>query len=110
MAHLKLNWAAPTTRTSGRPLRASDIAGFSLSRSHDGGEFERVPDFAADATEHTIENIEPGIWAFRLACFDTNNRSGAAAEGSIEVPDDSPPGVVLNLTLSIVSGIATSQG
>lgn len=110
MAHLRITWAPPATRTSGRPLKHEDIAGFTLSHSHDGGEFERLPDLAATATEHVIENIEPGPWTFRLACFDTGNRTSAAAEGSIEIPDDSPPGVVLNLTLAVVASLATNEG
>lgn len=110
MAIIRLNWQPPTTRESGRALKPSDIAGFSLEHSLDGAAFEKLVDSPAGTTQRDFENAGPGVHKFRLACFDTRNKSSQAFEGSIEVEDDTPPSMVLNLTLSVVNLIQTSQG
>jgi hypothetical protein len=108
MATIRLTWQRPLTRESGRELKASDIAGYALSHSEDGGQFGKLLDSPPDATSRDVENIGPGTHRFRLACFDKSNRQGQPFEGTIEVPDDTPPSQVLNLTLSIVTATATA--
>lgn len=108
MPTVRLNWAPPVTRASGKPLKPGDIAGFMIESSIDGAPFTKRPDAAAGATTADIAIAEPGAWRFRVSCFDTKNRTGAPAEGSIAVEDDTPPGVVLNLTVSIAASLATS--
>lgn len=109
MATVRLNWQAPTTRASGRPLNPADIAGYIVEQSLDNAPFVRLTDSPAAATSRDVQNLGPGVFRFRVACFDTKNAEGAPVEGSIEIPDDSPPGLVLNLTLSIAASMVSTQ-
>jgi hypothetical protein len=110
MANVNLAWDAPATRASGKPLKAADIAGFTVEQSVDGGAFTKLVDSPANETRRLIANLEPGTWQFRVSCFDTKNHVGAAGTASIQIDDDTPPGAVLNLTVSIAASLATSQG
>lgn len=108
MAIVRLTWQAPSTRESGRALNPADIALYTLEQSYDGGAFTKLTDSPAAATSRDVPNLAPGKYKFRLACLDTKNRSGKPFEGTIDVPDDTPPGMVLNLTLAVISATSTS--
>lgn len=110
MSNITLIWDAPNTRTSGRALKPGDIAGYVVEQSHDGAAFVRLTDNAAALTQRELQNVGPGDWRFRVACFDSKNKTGEFAEGAVTVDDDSPPSIVLNLRVSVSASLATHQG
>ena len=108
MATVRLTWAAPTTRASGKPLNPADIAGFVVEQSVDGGAFTKLPDSPPATTQRDVANLGPGVWAFRVSCFDTKNRTGAPQTGTVTISDDTPPSAVLNLTVAIQVAVVTT--
>lgn len=108
MATVRLNWTAPPTRASGKPLLPADIAGYVVEASQDGGAFVKLPDSPANAVSRDIANVGPGSWSFRVSCFDTKNKTGAPAVGSLSIPDDTPPSAVLNLTVGISASLVAT--
>jgi hypothetical protein len=109
MAIIHLNWQAPATRASGKPLKPGDIAGFTVEHSLDGAPFSKLPDAPANATSLDIPTNEPGAWRFRVACFDSKNRTGDFAVGGVTVEDNTPPGAVLNLMVSVSASLVTAE-
>lgn len=97
MQTVKLNWNAPTTRASGKSLDAATIAGYALGMSADGGKtYVNLTDNPASVRERLFTELEPGVWFFRVACFDNKNRASKFAIVSTDT-DDSAPGEVINL-------------
>jgi hypothetical protein len=103
-----LTWAPPATRESGKPLNPADIAGFVVESSHDGAAFTKLTDSPPDAVSRVLPGLDYGSWQFRVSCFDKKNHVGAAAVGSLVIDDNTPPSMVLNLTVSITGSLATA--
>lgn len=103
MANVKLTWVLPTQRASGRPLNEQDIAGVEIAASADGGQTYGVLDVLPPPVLETVVNeLEPGEWFFRGVVVDQAGRRSASRVASIVVPDESPPGELLALTLTLV--------
>jgi hypothetical protein len=101
MANLKVRWVLPTTRVSGKPLAPSDIASVSIYISADGGQnYGKFDDFE-DTLETTITDLEPGTWYVSGIVNDTQGRSSQPVVSSFNIPDNTPPNVLLELSLSL---------
>jgi hypothetical protein len=93
MANVKLSWALPTVRLSGKPLDPATIREVEIAISGDGGVNFAVSDVLAPATLETIfQDLEPGVWQFRGVVVDTAGRRGPAAVASISIEDTTAPG------------------
>jgi hypothetical protein len=102
MANLKVDWVLPTTRDSGRPLPLSEIAHVSLFISADGGQnYVKFNDFAPDVLSTVITDLEPGTWYVSGLVTDTQGRASGPVVAFKNIPDNSPPGVLLSLNLSL---------
>ena len=99
------NWNLPTTRgaPSNRPLPIEEISHTLIEASLDAGatwtELSVVP--ATDPQTFRVTDAEIGRWDFRGIVVDQNGRTSTPLEGSVEVPDESPPGPITDLTITL---------
>ncbi len=102
MANVKVMWVLPTTRDSGKPLSVGDIDYVSINLSSDGGlNFGEFGRYEPNVLETMVTDLEPGEWFFSGIVVDTAGRPSKATKKSIVVPDTSPPGALLSLTLEL---------
>ena len=95
-------WDLPTTRESGNPLPVDEILHVEVSVSADLGATYTVLDSVIPPdTELTVPDLEAGEWRFRLVVVDINNRRSADVDVSVVVPDETAPGVVTNVQISL---------
>ena len=92
MANVKVVWALPTTRVSGRPLAPADIEKVVIDVSADGGaSFAPVGEFTRDILEVDITDLDFGTWLFRGVVVDTKGRPSAPLTAEFVNEDVSPP-------------------
>lgn len=102
MANVRVKWTLPTTRQSGLPLQVSDIAAVEIAQSADGGASFGVIDVLPPTTlETVVQDLEPGEWFFRGVVVDKAGRRSDPKSGSVVVPDETPPGQLLTLVLTL---------
>jgi len=102
MANVKVNWVLPDTRDSGKPLNVGEIDFVSISISSDGGaNFGEYGQYEPSVLETTVTDLEPGEWFFSGVVVDIGGKSSKTTKASIVVPDDTPPGALLLLTLTL---------
>lgn len=100
--NVNVAWVLPTTRESNRPLDPADIAGVELSISADGGANWSVYDtFPPTVLSTVIPELDIGTWLVSGRVKDTAGKFGKPKQGSIVVPDETAPGELLELTLSL---------
>lgn len=100
MANVRVQWALPTTRESGKPLNPADIEAVSIEISADGTNYAPVGDFAPNTLETVVSDVDFGEFFFRGTVRDTNGRVSNPVVASIVNEDTTPPGE-LSLTLEL---------
>lgn len=85
-ASLIFTYTAPTTRTDGTTLAASEIAGYQLTGSG------LTIDISADVSEYIAEGYEiaPGANCFELVTIDTNGRRSEPAATCLPAAPNPP--------------------
>ena len=97
-----ISWNLPTTRESGLPLDPLDIAGVEVWLSADlGDNFTVLSTVPTADTELGVPDLEPGDWIARLVVIDTADRRSDNVDAPFNVPDNSPPGAVTNVQISL---------
>lgn len=92
MANVRVQWALPTTRESGKPLNPADIEAVSIEISADGGaNYAPVGDFAPNVLETTVADVDFGEFFFRGTVRDTKGRVSNPVVASIVNEDSTPP-------------------
>ena len=105
MANVRVTWTLPTTRESGKPLNPADIRGVSIELSADGEAFAEIGEFPPTELSTVVQDLEPGLWAFRGTVIDTKARPSAPVVNMIDIPvpeDTTAPSPLLTLDLGIV--------
>lgn len=99
---VNVSWAYPTTRESGLPLDPADLAGMTLELSVDNATWSLYNTFAANVANTVVPELSPGEWFFRGTVLDTDGRSSSPLVASVVVPDETPPGPLANLNVTLV--------
>lgn len=99
MANVRVQWALPTTRESGRPLNPADIEAVVIDISADGVNFAPVGEFAPNLLETTVADVDFGEFFFRGTVRDTSGRVSNPVVASIVNEDTTPPSE-LTITLA----------
>lgn len=100
--NVDVNWVYPTTRESTKPLNPADIAAVELELSVDGTLWTPYNSFPNPVLSTTIPELDIGTWYVRGIVVDTAGRKSKPLTGSITVPDETAPGPLANLTLTLV--------
>lgn len=100
--NVNVAWVYPTTRQSGLPLPANELAGVELSVSVDNTNWTVYDSFTAAETSTVVPELEAGTWYFRGVVLDTAGRRSAPLVANIIVPDESPPGPLSTLNVTLV--------
>ena len=102
MPNVHVSWEVPETRESGLPLPTNEIDSVVIELSADGGNnFVEIQRFPPTVTSFTQTELEPGDWHFRGYVLDTAGRASAPVSASINIPDNSAPGPLNSLNLSL---------
>ncbi|MBP8181890.1 MAG: hypothetical protein KAZ88_12990 [Acidimicrobiia bacterium] len=102
MANVRVQWVLPTTRESGKPLAAADIAAVAIEISADGGaNYSPVGEFGADVLETTVADVDFGEFFFRGTVRDTKGRVSNPVVASVVNEDTTPPSE-LTVQLSLI--------
>ena len=103
MASVKLNWVLPVNRESGKPLKIEDIKSVEIQMSADlGANYVTLESFTSDVLETVVQDLEPGDWYFRGLVHDIQGRVSKPVVSNIILADNTPPGALQTLTLSLV--------
>ena len=101
MANLRIKWALPTTRESGKPLNPADIDRVEIDLSADeGGSWVQVGSFGPDTLETLVSDVDYGNWLVRGVVVDVAERRSNVVVAAIMNEDTTPPGE-LTLTLGL---------
>ena len=103
MKNIKLDWSLPTTRTSGLPLDVKDVSLVEVALSADAGTNWAVLGTVLPGVAQTFTQteLEVGDWKFRLVVVDTAGTRSAEHFEDVNVPDETPPGTVTNVIVTI---------
>jgi len=102
MANVNVKWVLPDTRESTKPLAIGDIDYVEIFISADNGvNFGSFGRYEPNILETTVTDLEPGMWFFGGIVTDIRGSSGKMLKASINIPDNTPPGTLLSLTLSL---------
>jgi hypothetical protein len=101
MANLLIGWVLPTVRDSGRPLPVEQIAHVEIDISADGVNFAALGPFLPDVLATEVSDLDIGQWLVRGIVVDTKGRRSDEYISSVEVEDDSAPGMLNSLTLTL---------
>lgn len=85
--YANVTWAPPTEREDGTPLAA--VRGYRIYFGRDPGNLEQSVEVGPEATEHRIENLEPGTWYFAVIAISADgleSERSAVLEKTIEPP------------------------
>ena len=100
MANVKVQWALPDTRESGRPLPVSEIARVDIEISADGENFGAIGSFPPDVLETTVEALDTGDWLFRGTVVHVSGKVSDPLFASVAI-DESKPGALKALTVAL---------
>lgn len=99
MSNVRVSWALPTLRKSGKPLDPTTIKAVEIAISADGGQSFTVTDvMPPNILEADFTELEPGDWRWRAVVVDTTDRRSDPAFAGVVIPDESPPAAA---TLSV---------
>jgi hypothetical protein len=102
MKNATVTWDLPTVRESGLPMSADSIAGVEVSMSADlGANWAVLNTIAPPTTELLIPDLETGDWQLSLVVIDTDGRRSAAVEYPFNIADDTNPGAVTNVNVTL---------
>jgi len=102
MANVNLNWVLPTTRESQKPLSLGEIDYVEIFMSSDGGQnYGSYDKFEPNILNTTITDLEAGDWFFYGVVVDIGGKVSKPVKVSLNVPDTSPPGSLLSLTIDL---------
>ena len=98
-----ITWSLPTTRESGLLLNVADIASVGLSLSADGGlNFSPLGEVLSTAVqEFVVADLAIGDWQVQLVVLDTSGRTSVPVVELFNVPDETPPGGVVGVLVSL---------
>lgn len=104
MANLNIKWTLPTTKSpSGLPLDVSEIEKVVIELSADLGEsYAVIGEYTPDTLETTVQDLPPGEWYVRGSVIDTAGRPSKPKVVSIAIVDDSGPGELQTLVLTVM--------
>ena len=103
MRTFTITWDMPTTRESGLPLLGTDILHTEVSLSADqGASFGLLSNVVLPTREIVIPDLEVGTWIVRFVVVDTLNRRSQNADFELIVVDETPPGIVQNVSVTSV--------
>lgn len=100
--NVNVNWVYPTTRESGKPLNPADIAAVELELSVDNVLWTPYDTFPSPVLSTVIPELDIGTWYVRGVVVDTAGKRSKPLVGSVTVPDETAPGSLANLTLTLV--------
>lgn len=97
-----ITWDLPTTRQSGLPLAITDIKHVEVLLSADlGATYGLLDAVAPPVTQLSVPDLEVGEWRFRLVVVDTADRRSSNIDVTAIVPDESAPGTVTNVNITL---------
>lgn len=101
--NITLTWDLPDVRRDGGALNLDDIQHTVVEASADGGAtFGALATVTPDQPQTvTVPDAEVGEWHFRFTVVDTLDQAGVQHTEVVEVIDDSPPGVVTNVQVTL---------
>jgi len=102
VSNIRINWTLPTTRESGKPLAVTDIKYVRLELSANGVDFSPLNNVVPPAVSLLVTDLEPGTWTVRATVVDTRDRVSKSVIGAATIEDNSAPGVVTDLTLTVL--------
>lgn len=101
MANLLIGWVLPKVRDSGRSLPVEQIAHVEIDLSADGVNFAALGPFTPDVLATEVSDLDIGQWLVRGVVVDTKGRRSEEYISSVEVEDDTPPGALQSITLTL---------
>ena len=101
--NVRVTWDLPTTRESGNELPRGEIdytvASISLTGS---GVYTEMNRFIPSQEQLLfLPDTDVGVWTVRLVVVDTDGRQSKNADAEFEVPDESAPGTVVNVAVTM---------
>ena len=100
---ITITWDLPTTRRDGGALPVDQIQETVVQMSADGGanfgELARVA--PTDEQRVFVPDAEVGEWQFIIRVWDTDGQEGESHLEVVTVVDDSPPGPVTNVGVTL---------
>jgi len=101
--NVNVTWDLPTTRESGGELLPSDILHTEASISVDGVTFTVLNTFLPSQTQALfMPDVDLGDWIVRLVVVDKALRRSVVVDTPFNVPDETAPGTVLNVVVTLV--------
>ena len=101
--NVSVTWDLPTTRQSGLALDLTEIQHVLVAfRVIGAPEFTTLGQvLPTDPQAFAIADVDIGDWELRLVVVDTANRVSAPVDTAFNIPDESPPGVVVNVAITL---------
>jgi len=95
---------------AGTEIRIEDFTGMvrqigedtGLELSVDNATWSLYNTFTANVVSTVVPELSPGEWFFRGTVLDTDSRSSSPLVASVVVPDETPPGPLANLDVTLV--------
>ena len=98
--NVTVTWDLPTTRESTLPLPLAEIDAVEIGMGVTNTNFTNIDRvLSADAQSSYIPDVATGDWFLQLIVFDTDGRPSAPVVFPFNVPDETPPGMVGNVTV-----------
>lgn len=96
-------WTLPTERESGGPLPVEEIAGVDVSMSANlGTDWTFLGRVLPSETQTTsVNDLAPGDWIYKMIVIDTDDRPSKEWLEPFKVADDSPPGTVTDVSVTL---------
>lgn len=103
MANVKVLWALPTTRESGKPLAPSDIKHVRIEVSANGGQtYALIGDFPPSVLEADVQDLDFGTWTFRGLVVDKEGRVSPPLVATFVNEDTTGPSALEALQVELV--------
>ena len=101
--NVRVTWDLPTTRESGNELPRGEIAHTIASISLSGSAvFTEMNRFIPSQEQLLfLPDTDTGVWLVRLTVVDTDGRQSKNADVEFTVPDESAPGTVVNVAVTM---------
>ena len=100
--NVNVSWVLPTTRVSGKPLNPSDILNVQLSLSSDNVNWSLYDTLPPSVLSTVIPELDIGDWFVAGVVHDTANRASSPVVSTVRVPDETAPGALPSLVLTLV--------
>lgn len=98
MRDVLVTWELPAPNPFGSDLEAVEIA----ISANGGADFTPLPDVGVGETqEQFFQQLDFGDWIIRLVVRDVDGRLSSGVQTPFRVPDESPPGDVLNVQVQL---------